>query len=297
MTLVFRQSEIKKFKRCPRSWWLNYRIDGSGYEAPKSDTPQTGQRDVGLLVHAALDYYYQTNGDPGAWVAQERNADQETNGPLSKEWEEVYTLARIMVTGYVQWLEQEGYDSGERTLFVEQQLEVPIGRIRGEDVVLTARIDRVIEDMLTGEPIIEDTKTVQSMDQVGLQLNVDDQGLMYCIMAKAGLKLDAHRFRHNMLRKVKRGPQAKPPFYGRHEVRYNETQLNNAWTHMMAVVDKMTEALQYGEAHHQRTMYPNPTKDCTWDCGFLAICPMMDDGSDWHDALTESGLYIQRENV
>lgn len=299
MTLYFRQSEIKKFKRCPRSWWLNYKIDGTGYETAPSTSPQSGQRDVGTLVHACLDAYYKGATDPLEPIQWERSYAIH-DGYHSAEWErDVFTLARIMVEGYIDWLQQEGYDSGERTLFVEQQLEVPIGRIRGEDVVLTARIDRIVEDVLTSEPIIEDSKTVQSMDQVGLQLNVDDQGLTYCILAKAALKLDVHRFRHNMLRKVKRGPQSKPPYYGRHEVRYNDEQLDNAWLHLVVVVDKMVEALQElslpGSRTHHYVAYPNPTKDCTWDCGFINICPMMDDGSDWRGALTESGLYVRRE--
>lgn len=28
-------------------------------------------------------------------------------------------------------------------------------------------------------------------------------------------------------------------------------------------------------------LYPNPTRDCAWDCDFKMACVMMDDGSDW----------------
>jgi hypothetical protein len=28
-------------------------------------------------------------------------------------------------------------------------------------------------------------------------------------------------------------------------------------------------------------VYPNPTRDCTWDCEFRAMCTAMNDGSDW----------------
>lgn len=28
-------------------------------------------------------------------------------------------------------------------------------------------------------------------------------------------------------------------------------------------------------------LYPNPTRDCIWDCSFRSVCLAMDDGSDW----------------
>jgi hypothetical protein len=28
-------------------------------------------------------------------------------------------------------------------------------------------------------------------------------------------------------------------------------------------------------------LYPNPTRDCMWDCSFRSVCLAMDDGSDW----------------
>jgi hypothetical protein len=28
-------------------------------------------------------------------------------------------------------------------------------------------------------------------------------------------------------------------------------------------------------------IYPNPTRDCGWDCNYRDVSAMMDDGSDW----------------
>ena len=33
--------------------------------------------------------------------------------------------------------------------------------------------------------------------------------------------------------------------------------------------------------------YPNPTRDCYWDCGFRDVCLAMDDGSDWEYILSQ----------
>ena len=44
----------------------------------------------------------------------------------------------------------------------------------------------------------------------------------------------------------------------------------------------------------QTVTYPNwRKKDCSWDCSFTHVCPMMDDGSDWTGALIRSGRYVQ----
>lgn len=39
-------------------------------------------------------------------------------------------------------------------------------------------------------------------------------------------------------------------------------------------------------------LYPNPTRDCSWDCSFLDLCIMLDDGSEWEYLLDE--LMMQR---
>jgi hypothetical protein len=52
----------------------------------------------------------------------------------------------------------------------------------------------------------------------------------------------------------------------------------------------MTMALDAGADHHD-VVPPNPTKDCTWDCDFVSICTMFDDGSRVEDAVTS--LYHQ----
>lgn len=40
-------------------------------------------------------------------------------------------------------------------------------------------------------------------------------------------------------------------------------------------------------------LYPNPTRDCSWDCDLKDVCLMMDDGSDWQEVLAQ--LTVSRE--
>lgn len=299
MIRYIRQSELKKFKRCPRSWWLSYKREGNGYQFARSTAPQSGQRDAGTQVHLGLEHYY-TGRDPiTPLVGLRLEHLQSLEGlPLSAEWEKVYRLSRTMVEGYTHWVAETGADAGESTLGVEMNMELPIGQVYGDDVILTCKIDRVVKDELSGELIIEDHKTVGSLD-VSEILSVDDQGQFYCMMAAAHYGTRVNRFRHNMLRKVLRTATANPPFYGRQEVRFTEEQLNNAWQQQYAVITNMVSALQLVEADeevmHHRVMYPTPNPQlCGWDCDFLHICPMMNNGDDWRGALAGSGIYVPR---
>jgi RecB family exonuclease len=40
-------------------------------------------------------------------------------------------------------------------------------------------------------------------------------------------------------------------------------------------------------------LYPNPTRDCSWDCDFRGPCVAMDDGSDWQSMLDDG--YCRKE--
>lgn len=293
----FRQSAIKSFKTCPRQAMLEYMMDG-GYETARDPgAPAKGGRDVGSIVDLAYETYYR-GGDPLVAIDAYKQSTMEElgGGPLSDEWEKSFKLSRIMIEGYIEWLAETGIDAAEETVAVKLQLEGYIGAIRGDEVYVTGELDRLVRDTLTGELIIDDCKTVDQMQDLRW-LAMGDQLLTYNILTRMHTGEAVHRGRHTQLRKVLRSARATPPFYDRTEFPYNDTQVNNHWTHMVAVLDKMVECAQAierdPELHHVYA-YPNPTKDCTWRCDFLAICPMMDDGGYWRNSLGD--LYLPRTN-
>lgn len=49
-------------------------------------------------------------------------------------------------------------------------------------------------------------------------------------------------------------------------------------------------------ANKDLALYPNPTRDCSWDCDFKMACVMMDDGSDWEYELKHSTISRSDEN-
>jgi hypothetical protein len=97
---------------------------------------------------------------------------------------------------------------------------------------------------------------------------------------------------YNMLRRVKRTARARPPFYARETVQFNDTQLRNFYRHVHAVIQEIcaietrlaavenggapNPAVRVGDVHHDLCP-PFPRADCAWSCDYRHLCPMMDD--------------------
>ena len=99
----------------------------------------------------------------------------------------------------------------------------------------------------------------------------------------------SHGGLYNMLRKVKRTARANPPFFERVEVPHNQYELQSYWKRVFGEVLDIVNLRKIldGGADPQQVAYPNPTKDCAWDCDFKNVCPLFDNGSAAEDALTE----------
>jgi RecB family exonuclease len=69
-------------------------------------------------------------------------------------------------------------------------------------------------------------------------------------------------------------------FIRRDLVRRNDAQKRAAHEQIVAELREM--------ALRDLPLYPNPTKDCVWDCQFRAPCIALDDGSDWEYLIEEN---------
>ena len=301
------QSELKTFRRCRRKWWL-LNIRRLEFDYP----PSPGHRRLGTIVHAGLEAYYAPLTYPNepkdaydrvqalhdedsakitAWCHE--HAELSGGDPqlmasaklesLAKETD----LALIMLQGYFDWLEESAVDALLRPTHVEQEIEVPFTEHYGREWHLVGKLDlrAVRED--NGFTAFLDHKTVANLTDIPKQAAQNEQGLMYNVLLRllTGEHVDGEII--NMLRKVKRTSTAKPPFYGRHEVRWNSHQLNSFYERITGLVREMAlaEAQIAAGWSHQQVAPPNPTGDCSWDCDFYAVCGMFDDGSRVEDAL------------
>jgi hypothetical protein len=291
-------SEMSTFRRCKRKWYLNtYRR-----LAPKKDPLPGTPLSIGNLVHSALEAYYnpEIRYHPVAYVENLIEDDVQAMPEYEIEIRKEAELCMIMLEGYLEWLAETGADAELEVQGTESKVEVNL--IPG--VNLISKLDAPVRRVSDGSLWALEHKTTGSLDQPLPLLKLDTQLLTehlarFLHAIENGATADeAHAqcqgILYNMLRKVKRTPSAKPPFYGRVDVPHNIHELRNHWKHVVSIATSMLDTyarLDAGESHHT-VCPPSPMKTCTWDCEFFKVCVMADDGSDFEGAL--DALYDER---
>ena len=280
-------SEIQTFKDCRRKWWLNY------YRNLKPLQQNfTGALALGSRVHAALDDYYSKNIPLlDAYAAHVEN-DRDLLRQSFRDTNELDTeaeLGRIMLEGYLQWVDEDGIDAELEMISTEEIIAMPMF---GGQVELQGKLDMRVRRKADGVRLFRDFKTVGgSFAEFGSMAHMNEQILTYMILEAAnspeGERCDGGIF--TMLKKVKRTANAKPPFYDQIEVRHNTFALRAFWNRLHGEVRDMMavrKALDEGGDHHY-VAYPRPSRDCKWKCNFFAVCPLFDDGSAAEHAIVE----------
>lgn len=285
--IVISNSAIQTFKDCRRKYWLKYvrRLK------PK-ERETTGALALGTRVHAALEIYYQkiaagmTTEDADIQDTWARLCDDDRMEIIAAGWDtEAFDkeaeLGRIMLEGYVEWVESEGIDSDLEILSQEETLssEMLDGR-----VLLVGKIDQRVRRKTDNTRLIRDFKTAAQFDTLAKTIPQNEQFLLYMVLEMLKLDEDSRVSGAlvTALRKVKRTANSKPPFYMEFEVEHNIFELRNFYKRL---IGEMTQIVQLHDdiengADHQVVAYPTPTRDCSWKCEFSAGCQFFDDGSD-----------------
>jgi hypothetical protein len=214
--------------------------------------------------------------------------DDVANAETVKEFEKENDLVRAMIEGYVQWLEETGIDSDYRVVGSEVAVEYEFA----DGLSIAGRIDTQLERISDSAHLGMDHKT-GDFGNLRKMLPMDNQMLLYEILRRVTTEGRSDGMLFNMIRKVKRTATAKPPFYERIEVRFNQHQIDSAWYRAMAVINDIlavTARLDAGESH-LTAAYPHPTRDCAWKCEFFPVCPLFDDGSRVED-MVQSYLVV-----
>lgn len=287
MTVRLSNSEIQTFKDCRRRWWLTY------YRRMQPKQKEySGALALGTRVHAALDDYY-TNGvallDSYTELAAKDRLILEAEMRDTTSFDSEVELGRIMLEGYLDWVEENGIDAELDIVSTEEIITVPLF---GGDVELTGKLDMRVRRKIDGVRMFRDFKTVGgSLSDFANLAPMNEQVLTYILleMLKEGEENRSEGGIFTMLKKVKRSSRAVPPFYDQIEIRHNIFTVRNFWNRIhgtIADLMRVRKALDEGEPHTS-VAYPHPTRDCKWKCPFFSICTMFDDGSSAEQALTE----------
>ena len=140
-----------------------------------------------------------------------------------------------------------------------------------------------VKRKVDGVRLFMDHKTAASMNSITDTAHLNWQPKMYLLleMMKEDEEHRCDGMMYNILRKVKRTGNARPPFYERVEVRHNRTTMNAFWYQVHGVVTDIVnarKALDDG-VDHNLVCYPNPTNDSTWKDPFFHLNSLIDDGS------------------
>jgi RecB family exonuclease len=287
-------SEIQTFKQCRRKWYLRYYL---GWK--QRDKVKRVARDTGILVHEALhDYYTGRVNDETAfeWLADRRTEDMTMAQAHEVETlTEVYKLAAAVLEGYFDWRSTTGADDQFTITGSEVTLEAP-SPVDG--VTLFGIID-LIGEHTDGDIVVLDTKVVASIEETVRMLHLNEQALMYALLATVndgGQR--PFRVVWNMLKRSKRTARANPPFYERYELTISPGQLELFYEQLHGVISTMLELEQRLDngVSPNSLMYPTPTKDCTWSCEFISVCPAMNDPHADPNWLLNS-YFVRREGA
>jgi hypothetical protein len=278
MTIRMSQSEASTFRRCRRKWFL-----GTYRGLQPREQRVTGALSMGTRIHACLESYY-TDGRHPVEVHRELIEKDRVELVLVErdpaELDKEAELGRIMLEGYMEWLEETGADADYEVVSSEEILTVPL--LNGE-VEMVGKLDMRVKRKSDGVRLFMDHKTAANPGDIARIAAISEQFLHYNLLE--ALKPDENTRCdggvYNILRKIKRTANARPPFYERIEVRHNRQQLESYWNRFHGIVIdimRVRAALDAGGDHRVHA-YPTPTKDCSWDCDFAAVCPLLDDGS------------------
>lgn len=289
---LFSNSELRTFKRCRRKWWLQW------YRGLQLKRPvYTGAAAIGNRLHRALQGWYVPEGqiriDPRAtleeiikqdWFLIEQSNEEDIPEGTQKKFKQESDLERAMIAGYMEWIQETGKDAEFEVIASETYLEVEItDNIHYTNPTkIIGKLDVRVKRKHDGVRQFMDHKTVQEFSTQTLTLPLDEQMLHYFLLeflstTEGEERCDAALY--NMIRKVKRTAAAKPPFYKRIEITYNRHQIDSYFARLLETIEDIRITTDHIENGIVSVAYPNPTRDCVWDCPFFSVCGMFDDGS------------------
>ena len=270
-------SEIGTFKECKRKWWLTYYL-GLGSREKNA----TGALAFGTRIHKCMEEFYKNGVHPvethKALIQldkEELESEDRDTTDLMKDAD----LGRIMMEGYMEWLDETGADSDLEILDSEKKISTPLfdGKVE-----VRGKLDLRIQRKTDNAKMILDFKTLAQYDTYLKTAHMAEQLKLYLLLEKINRgdsRVDGAKYR--LLKKVKRSPKAKPPFYMDVDIRHNKKTLESYWFSLHGVIQNMLDLRQQLDsgADPVHVAYPTPSNDCTWKCPFYTACPMFDNGT------------------
>ena len=245
---------------------------------------------IGIGAHAGLEAHYRYPDNPEAvqdtidrwaddWWKQIEAAGQADDDETRVRWVMGRGLVQTMVTGYVQWVQDEGLDDGWDTVAVEQALQV---HIPGAKTLLPTKLDLLQQNQNTGQLRIVDHKTCSRLTTNTTRYQLSEQNGNYQLAVYAHYGKRPHGLVYRELRKIVPSARTKPPYFQEVHVRLLAEEMER-------------RAEQYVTAsririNQHRPLYANPSDCCgSWRNDWQTACLRWHQGQDPLTAIQAGG--------
>ena len=257
----FSHSSLSCWRRCRYRYWLSYI---KNYTSKGS----LGQL-RGTVGHSGLAEWYKNGGDDekALQVASDNLQTIEiANGlDMSKDWEEL----SMVLTRYFAWARRN--DNFE-VLAIEQEYEIELAGVK-----LMGFIDGIVKQ--GGSVYILEHKFVKQARVNHVTL---DMQISIYMLAAHKLGYNPYGTIYNVIRMGDKGIAEKQPVL--RTVAYRNAE-------GLGVIEKelenqMLELRRFNEEGSKYLkLYRNPTRDCSWDCSFYAVCLSLNDSGEAESVL------------
>lgn len=252
--VVVSASELSTFLRCRVKWNWRYQHRIVPIERPHAFS-------FGDAVHNIIERWY---------LVPEKNRTPERIAKIAKKQlrltnpEELslddLELIKAMVTGYADYAGPRDAELRLRNVKPEDMFELPLNKdgsilIRGK-IDLHFRVGSMKNTMGLFEH-----KTASQIRNDTLDLNMQLSVYLWALRQMYPKKKRFIGWR-NVLRKQMPGPRVRAALFARMSVERTDEEIDQWAVDTERVVFDMLDA----------AIYPNPTKDCSWDCDFQVPC-------------------------
>lgn len=286
--LVVSNSSMKTFKHCRRKYYFQYvqRWDRD----PRTTNPANA-RELGTRIHCALEAYYGYGIDPLDALGYIYDLVIDERPDYEEDLRKEAQLAIVMVSGYLEWVAEEGIDEDHQVVSTESVVSVPVLLPNGTTATVKGKLDQIVRRTSDGTLRFRDFKTVGTLGKAN-GLVRDEQMRLYSLLMLLDTGGGYGRMRvdgglYNMLLRSKRTARATGPFYEQLEVSYNVDDHRSMQKRLIGTLvdmERMHNELAMG-TDHRYVAYPNPDERCEWMCPFSKVCSLHDDGSRAGDAM------------
>lgn len=260
----FRFSQTSTYLQSRRKYFLEY-ILCLEKDYPKNVDRPGFKSDTGTIGHTGMHAYY--SGLPLEECLTAMRQKAQATGVLDTP--ERYE-AETAFQRFVAWNKDSNLDNGLTPVMIEERIEVSLGDILGDEVILTGEPDIVLKDRY-GLLHLRDWKFVERMGNLASFIDSNRQLLTYCWLV--GQKLGT--FPTTMsLNQIRRDPPKTVPYlpvmintdYPKPEtIEENMRQMKIALTEMV----KLHQEVENGDLSG---VIANPTMNCDRMCRKYEIC-------------------------